>query len=1063
MIYEPSVEYDSIVAQNSGLGQLFHNQVLRTPDAIAVVDGLLSLTYHELHIKSLEIANELQKDHILVREEPVGIIVRHGIWGVVAQMAIIYAGGSCATMDPTLPASQIKARLQRVHAQYILVDTENSYHTDLLSSFHQVIVNTQQQLSTISEISTTLAQQTTEKPLESPLPTLTDIEHRSHIIHTSGTTSEPKAVEIVTRSILEVVYHAPFEPLRSTDVVAHVNNTTFDVALFDIWAPLLRGARIAVLPKTVLLDMPVMAERIDKLGITVMATTTALLNLAAATFPQAFSLLRMCWIGGEAANMKAVKEIFDHGPPDILINAYGPTECCVLCLAHRITIEDVNADKVSIGKPIGKTIAYICSPETGEAVADGEAGELWVAGPGVSRGYLNEAEKNSKAFVSVDMVGKDGMAIQVHMYRTGDLVRRSPVNGQIDFLGRADNQVKIRGYRIELEAVEEALRKTGQFSDVAALKVDASQDGASSLLAAYAVPVSPELVSIQQATEVLRSLLPEYMVPRIELIERMPLNSHAKIDRKQLAQYYRQRWNESKPVQPTAVSNLNFPAEEDVKANNTTRKRLEGLWDNILGSPDTSIYRDCDDFFELGGTSLQASLLISQIRAAFKCEMSLLALYDNSTLSALASTIDSAQVKALTAVRNERDIWVADTYIADHVASPVSRQVVDWRRDTEGRVFFTGATGFVGAFMLVDLLKMKEVHQIGCLVRASSPAIGLQRLKAGMEKYGLWEDHFQDKLLALPGLLEEPDLGLGAERFEEIANWASVIFHLGARVNYTQPYSLHRPANTLGTLHIMKFAITGRLKAMHYVSSISCFGPTGMFVGTRRVLEDECLMKHLDALPYDHGYAQSQWVVEQLLRRLIARGFPIAVYRPGFITGHSQTGVCNPDDFFSRLILACEQMGCYPRLPNQRKEFVPVDYVNGIILQVAKLSSSPSKGSQLLGHAYHIVPPSPDVSIDMDDTMELVGQASDTGPIINVGYQDWIEKLAAAPPLPLQPLQPMLAEIVHKGMTRWELYENMPIYDQTNVEQALATTAVQFPALDATLMGKYMHHLKMSN
>ncbi|KAJ6144101.1 NRPS-like enzyme [Penicillium chermesinum] len=1008
MIYNPSDDYDLMLAQNSGLGQLLHDQVRRTPNAIAVVDGSLSLTYLKLHIKSLEIANELRNSHIFAREEPVGIVVRHGIWDVVAQVAIIYAG-----------------------AQSVLVDAANSHRPELQFAFHQIIVNAEPHPSSTFEVSTTSAQQTTEITLASPFPILTDTEHRSHIIHTSGTTSEPKAVAIATRSVLEVVYHAPFEPLHATDVVAHVNNTTFDVALFDIWAPLLRGARIVVLPKSVLLDMPLMSEQIDKLGITVMATTTALLNLAATTFPQAFSKLRMCWIGGEAANMKAVKQIFDYGPPDILINAYGPTECCVLCLAHQITIDDVNAGR----------------------------GELWIAGPGVSPGYLNQNEKNSKAFVYVNQIGNDGKATQVRMYRTGDLVRRSPENGEIHFLGRADNQVKIRGYRIELEAVEAALRKTGQFSDVAALKVDASQDGANSLLVAYAVAVSPELVSISQATDMVRSLLPDYMVPRIELIERMPLNAHAKIDRKQLALFYCQRWNERKPVQPIAKSDFEYPVEEDVKAN-TTRDRLESLWANILGSPDASIYCDSDHFFELGGTSLQASLLISQIRAVFKCEISLLALYDNPTLSALSATIDKAQVKALTAVRNERDIWVADTHIADHLPTPASARLVDWCRDTEGRVFLTGATGFVGAFMLVDLLKMKEVRQVGCLVRATSPAVGLQRIKAGMEKYGLWEDCFQDKLLALPGLLEDPWLGMSPERFEEIANWASVIFHLGARVNYTQPYSLHRPANTLGTLHIMKLAITGRLKPMHYVSSISCFGPTGMFIGTRRVLEDECLMKHVDALPYDHGYAQSQWVVEQLLRRLIERGFPIAVYRPGFITGHSQTGVCNPDDFFSRLILACAQMGCYPQLPNQRKEFVPVDYVNAIIVQIAKLSSSPSTGSQLLGHAYHIVPPNPDVSIDMDDTMELVGQATDTGLIIKVSYQDWIEKLARTPPLPLQPLQPMLAEIVYKGMTRWELYENMPVYDQTNVEQALGITAPQFPAMDGTLIGRYMHHLK---
>ncbi|KAJ5182526.1 hypothetical protein N7492_000142 [Penicillium capsulatum] len=101
--------------------------------------------------------------------------------------------------------------------------------------------------------------------------------------------------------------------------------------------------------------------------------------------------------------------------------------------------------------------------------------------------------------------------------------------------------------------------------------------------------------------------------------------------------------------------------------------------------------------------------------------------------------------------------------------------------------------------------------------------------------------------------------------------------------------------------------------------------PTGFVTGTRRITEDEPLLKHVEALPYDHGYAQSQWIVEAMLRRLMDRGFPIAIYRPGFITGHNKTGACNPDDFFSRLIDSCIEMGQYPLLPSQRKEFVPVD------------------------------------------------------------------------------------------------------------------------------------------
>ena len=128
---------------------------------------------------------------------------------------------------------------------------------------------------------------------------------------------------------------------------------------------------------------------------------------------------------------------------------------------------------------------------------------------------------------------------------------------------------------------------------------------------------------------------------------------------------------------------------------------------------------------------------------------------------------------------------------------------------------------FVGAFLLADLLRMPRVFQVGCLVRAANAKIGLERLRDAMAKYDLWEECFVHKLLPIPGLLEDELLGMGHERFEEVANWASVVFHLGARVNYTQPYSLHRPVNTLGTRNIVRFACAGRTKSIHYISSNS--------------------------------------------------------------------------------------------------------------------------------------------------------------------------------------------------------------------------------------------------
>lgn len=299
IILNPAEEYDLMLGRNQGLGQLFYDQVQQNPESIAVIDGQSSLTYDQLHSQASHLAQQLSQESLSF-EEPVGIVVQHGSGDVVAQLAIIYAGGSCAPMDPTLPNEQIQRRLQQLNARYILIDQANKQRG---LPFRQFV------LDGVSAKKSGL------------YPVTTDLEHRTHLIHTSGTTSDPKSVQIAARSILQVVFHAPFEPLHATDVVAHVNNSSFDVSLFDIWAPLLRGARMAVLSKTVLLDIPVMADDIDRLGITVMATTTALLNLAASTYARVFAKLRICIIGGEAANVAAIETIFTEGPPEMLINA----------------------------------------------------------------------------------------------------------------------------------------------------------------------------------------------------------------------------------------------------------------------------------------------------------------------------------------------------------------------------------------------------------------------------------------------------------------------------------------------------------------------------------------------------------------------------------------------------------------------------------------------------------------------------------------------------------------------------------------------------------------------
>ncbi|OJD22855.1 hypothetical protein ACJ73_05798 [Blastomyces percursus] len=1008
-------EYNHLVQRDDGLGQLFDGQVLLTPDAPAVVDGNCISTYAEIRSRSIHLASQLRKKEIAL-EEPIGIIVNPSVNDVITQIAVIYAGGSCVPLDPNLSDEQLESRLKRLNTRYIIVDCANE---NRLSSFHQFVVD-DEKVENGMHCAEILPH----------LPVSTSLEHRTHLIHTSGTTSEPKAVQILARSVLEVVYHFPFAPLDAEDAVAHVNSTSFDVSLVDVWAPLLRGARIVLVSKSILLDPFALADTVERFQVTIMATTSAVLNLAAVVHPFAFSRLKMCMIGGEVAQPSAVKAILENGPPGQLINAYGPTECCAFAVAHRVTLDDTKEGSISIGKPIGATSAFILD-ESLCPVKDGEVGELYLGGPGVSRGYVNNPQKNSESFLEINGLIQSGTSKVV--YRTGDFVKRSQ-SGQIFFVGRRDNQVKIRGFRIELEAVETALLKTDRFSDAAAFKVDTSGHGTGGMLVAYVVPSFHSTDTLVGVADRLKIMLPEYMIPRIELIDKLPLNSHDKIDRKKLVTMYLKR------AQSQAA--LISKHQESV----TTVCRLQQLWCDTLGLGITN-FEDHDDFFLLGGTSLQAAVLIHRIRNEFDIDISTLTLYDNSTLIGLAAVIDSFR-KGTFIEKDERQLWLADAKLGESINVP-SKSPLYWRRDTEGRVFLTGATGFVGAFFLVQLLEMPDVHQVGCLVRASTVEAGFTRLRQILEKYKLWNESLMTKLIILPGNLEDDNLGFSKERFEEIAEWASVVFHFGARVNYIQPYSVHRAANVIGTLNILRLVSIGRPKTLHYVSSISCFGPTGMITGASQVSEDGPLLSHLDALSYDHGYAQSQWVVEYMLQNLISRGFPVAIYRPGSVTGHTVSGVGNPDDFLCRLINTCFEIGCCPLLPGQRKDVVPVDYVCSAILHI-------SSSNKNLGKAYHIVPHASKY-VSVNDTFELIARYANQK-MEALPYSEWVEKLASKPNSRLKPLQPMLQQKYYKGLTRWEMYENMPVYSTDNTERALEDYpgGLPCPPLDENLVRLYL-------
>ncbi|GLA77602.1 hypothetical protein AtubIFM55763_009792 [Aspergillus tubingensis] len=281
-----------------------------------------------------------------------------------------------------------------------------------------------------------------------------------------------------------------------------------------------------------------------------------------------------------------------------------------------------------------------------------------------------------------------------------------------------------------------------------------------------------------------------------------------------------------------------------------------------------------------------------------------------------------------------------------------------------------------------------------------------------MEKYDLFPDSLElsQKILVLEGDIGDEQLGLGPAQF----NWLE-----------------HHRDNIKGTRNVLNAAALGRRKAFHYMSSIDVFGSSGMILGTRSIPEDSPLINHLPALRYDLGYGQSQWSAEAMVRRMQEKGPPIAIYRPGFIIGDSVTGASNPDDFITRWIVGCIEMGTFPRVVDMRFEYCTIDFVCSSVLRIASENKN-------LGQAYHILSPDRTKSLTVEDTITLLHEAG--YPVRMIDYSDWVEQAVKSGTSEgsLAPLMPVLQERVLGELTRWECAQFSPVYECTNTVRALA-------------------------
>ncbi|TDL24639.1 large subunit of L-aminoadipate-semialdehyde dehydrogenase [Rickenella mellea] len=761
----------------------------------------------------------------------------------------------------------------------------------------------------------------------------------------------------------------------------------------DMFTPLFFGAQLHVPTSDDIGTPGRLAEWMADSEVTVTHLTPAMGQLLSAQATRQIPTLLNAFFVGDVLTKRDCHRLQSLAANVRIINMYGTTETqravsyfAIPSVADDATFLQTQKDIMPAGVGMQDVqLLVVNRNDRSVPCAVGEIGEIYVRSGGLAEGY-SDPDATAEKFVNNWFAGskhvwqdsilhptkgfagpeaKYWKGIRDRMYRSGDLGRYMP-DGVVECTGRADDQVKIRGFRIELGEIDTHLSQHPLVREnVTLVRRDKYEE---KVLVSYFVPLDgpaldgfasdvPESVDerglfkgfrryrrlIKDIREHLKKKLPSYSVPSVFVpLNRMPLNPNGKIDKPAL------------PFPDTAEAATEHRRDQSPAAQRftPTEKSMQAIWAAILPGVPSPIPVD-ESFFDLGGHSILATRLIFEIRKVFVVSAPLGLVFACPTIREQVAQID--------ALRNA-DLGLANggpalnQRLDTQDGTAVQVQGMEYAKDFEAlkaglaakydapaefgkrhlTVFLTGATGFLGAFILGDLLSRRDcVSKVICHVRAPDASNGLQRLKEGSQDRGVWEDAWLDekRLEVVIGDLAAERFGLDEKSWQHLVSEADVVLHNGALVHWVYPYEKLRAANVLATLTAIRLASTGKskhlvfvsstatLESSHYVQLSDSLSQRGQ---QRGVPEDDNLEGARTTLKT--GYGQTKWVSEKLLMEAGRRGLRGHVVRPGYVVGDSQSAVTNTDDFIWRLVKGCIQLGLVPDI-NNTINMVPVDHV----------------------------------------------------------------------------------------------------------------------------------------
>ena len=925
------------------LHELFCQQVQKTPHALAVADVFRPLTYEQLD-RQTDILAVYLKEKGVVCNSTVAIFMDKSVEFVIALISILKAGGAYLPLDMAYPDRLIEHIINETQSVIILTQP---YHEKRLQDIG---------LHSFFSIKPTLLSDMDKDDIYS-FPDMT-LDHPAYIVYSSGTTGEPKGIVAPHRGAVNSYYwrynikdYAPGERVACN--------------IFFVWEclrPLLKGGACFVIPDNIIYDPEPLLNFLANHQITEILFTpslfeTVLLMSSQEIIHEKFATINTIWLNGEVVTGKLLKMALDMIPESIaLYNLYSISE------THDVSIEDMRQTKLPLsniclaGKPMPDAKIKVMGPH-GNILQKGNRGELFIGGECLALCYLNKPHLTQERFVTIN---------NERYFKTGDLAILHE-NNTLEICGRCDFMVKIRGYSVHIGMIEEALL-THAFVKACAV-VTEGEEGEDKRLIAYLVPdenfcwtIDPDTATCPELSRHLKPHLAHFMIPGAYVIlDRIPINPvSGKIDTRAL----------KKPKQLKSIDLDKIELQNPI-SHDEQRAVMRQLWESVLGlSPGTITNQD--NFFDYGGHSLLAVQLLPLIKRIYKTKILVKDIYEHPTISQLIEFLnnDLEENSVVTSIK-------ADAILDQNIQINTIKTFTPIQKAAS--VFLTGATGYLGAFLLEELLRTFPEVKVYCLIRTrqKDSQLAMQRIRNTLFNYDLYLPEYESRIIPVVGDLALPEFGLSHIDFSVLADEIDIIFHCGSLVNYVYSYKVMKPSIVNGTHEILRLASMYHSKPVHYIST------NGIFIGKNKNCAEN---RNIDGYA-DHligGYEQAKWVAEKLVWKAIDRGLPVCIYRPGNIGHHRKTGAYNANDFQTMLINTCMHIQCVPSPVSWGFEMTPVDFLVKRLVQF-------SQNENLLGKVFNIVENNPfpvQTVFDLLLSHKMVSRA--------LPLNEWREELQAA-------------------------------------------------------------------